>query len=118
MDKFHEQVLILNLAFTLIAEIYYQFPSQQVSISAVTAGFICLSVITDGKRIDFEEFSNEMDMLSSGLAISDISVRASTLNTVYERVIQNAKFNMEKIRMAIQMKVKRSFVSANLTGKK
>ena len=115
MEKFYEQVLMLNLAFTLTEEIDKQFPSQEVSISAVTAGLINLSVITQ-KRLDFEEFSNEVDMLSSGLAISDISVRASTLNTVYERVIQNATFNMEKIRMAIQMKVKRSFVSKTLEG--
>ena len=113
MDKFHEQVLMLNLAFTLTEEIFKQFPSQEVSISAVAAGFIHLSVITRGK-FDFEEFSNEVDMLSSGLAISDISVRASTLETVYERVIQNATFNMEKIRMAIQMKVKSSVVSKTL----
>ena len=62
-----------------------------------------MSVITCG-QFDYEEFSNEVDMLSDGLAISDISVRAATLSTVYERVIQNATFNMEKIRLLISSK--------------
>ena len=103
IHKFYTQVLIYNLAYQLVEEISRQFPSEEISISEITAGFIRLSVITC-QQFDYEEFSNEVDMLSDGLAISDISVRAATLSTVYERVIQNATFNMEKIRLLISTK--------------
>ena len=100
VHKFHTQVLVQNLALQLVEEIFEQFPSQEVSISEITAGFIRLQVVTQG-HFDFTEFSNEVDLLSHGLAISDISVRAATLATVYERVIHNATFNMEQIRLMI-----------------
>ena len=113
VHKFHTQVLVQNLALQLVEEIFEQFPSQEVSISEITAGFIRLQVITKG-HFDFIEFSNEIDLLSHGLAISDISVRPATLATVYERVIQNATFNMEQIRFMIKTKVNRK---RNVQGK-
>ena len=40
-------------------------------------------------------------MLSSGLAIQDLSIKAASLSTVYERVIQNITFNMDKVKKTL-----------------
>ena len=60
------------------------------------------------ESFDLTEFQNFIEMLSHGLAVSDISVSAITLERVYSRLIQKVGYEQEKIRQSVYVRLQRT----------
>ena len=87
VPQFVNKVLISNLAFTLIEEIWTEDPDLEVSISSIQTDLLQLSVKPMGD-FDMALFASSVDEMTADLAVDYTSLHSNNIGRVFSNLVQ------------------------------